>query len=133
VTPYRQKAGKMPYRDEFREAERETWWSGPRVVLVALAILAVFYGLGFLATGGDLAIYRFWAPKRADAERQVFQNTQSFVQGKIQHIGQLCFEESRADEPLKSAFDSEIRDEALTVGVEKLPLDEQACVTRAKE
>jgi amino acid transporter len=73
----------MSYRDGYEKVQREAFWTVPRALLMVLVLMIVVYGLGFLATGGDLAIYRFWAPKYANAQRQVFVNTQSYVQGKI--------------------------------------------------
>lgn len=122
----------MSYRDDFKEVQREAWWSVPRLLLAVLAFIIMVYALGFLATGGDLAIYSFWAPKQANAERKVFENSQSFVEGKIQNIGQLCFAESKADGPQKAALDAEIRNEAMTVHETQLPIDERSCVDRAK-
>lgn len=122
----------MAYRDEFRSAERDVFWSLPRVALVILLALVFLYGIGFFATGGDLAIYSFWAPKQANVERQVFENTQSYVQGKIQNLSQLCYAEQQATGAQKSALDSEIRNESVTIQGSKLPTDEQACVDRAK-
>lgn len=122
----------MAYRDEFREVQREGWWSLPRTVLAVFTCIVIFYGIGFLATGGDLVIYKFWAPKQADAERQVFEHSQSYYDGKIQNIGQLCHAESQADGAQKSALDSEIRNEAATISESRLPVDEQNCVERAK-
>ena len=98
----------------------------------AFVLLVVIYGLGFLATGGDLAIYRFWAPKQADAEREVFAHSQSYVQGKIQNISQECFAYRSAEGPQKTALAGEIRNEAATISLGKLTQDEQACVTEAR-
>jgi len=120
------------YRDGFREVEREGSWSLPRVVFGGLVLMIVFYGFGFLATGGNLAIYRFWAPKQENAKRQVFENTQSYVQGKIQNIGQECFAYRKADGAQKDALAREIRNEAATVSLDKIPGDERACVSEAR-
>ena len=96
------------------------------------ALLIVVYALGFLATGGDLAIYRFWAPKQADAQREVFAHSQSYVQGKIQNIEQECFAYHSADGSQKAALAGEIRNEASTIAIGKLTADEQACVAEAR-
>lgn len=122
----------MTYRDDFREVEREGWWSLPRVLIAGLVLMIVLYGVGFLATGGDLAIYRFWAPKQENARRQVFQNTQSYVQGKIQNLEQECFAFHGAEGTQKNALASEIRNEASTIDLDKLPVDERACVSEAR-
>jgi hypothetical protein len=99
----------------------------------AFVALILLYAMGFLATGGDLAIYRFWAPKQADAEREVFTHSQSYVQGKIQNIGQECHAYQTSDTgSAKDAFAAEIRNEAATIRIGDLPLDEQQCVLAAR-
>ena len=122
----------MTYRDDFREVQSEMWWSAPRILLVMLFGLVVLYGIGFLATGGDLAIYRFWAPRQENAKRQVFENTQSYVEGKIQNIEQECFAYRKADGAQKDALAGEIRNEATTINIETLPSDERSCVSEAR-
>ena len=103
-----------------------------KVVLFAFLGLVVIYALGFLATGGDLAIYRYWAPKQENAKREVFQNTQSYVQGKIQNLEQECFAYHKADGVQKDALAGEVRNEATTIDMNKLPSDEQSCVSEAR-
>jgi len=122
----------MSYRDDFREGQSNFYWTLPKVFGGIVAFLIVTYALGFLATGGDLASYSFWAPKQQNAENRVFHNTQAFTDGKNVHIGSLCIESAKADGNVKAAFDAEIRTEASTVAFDKLSEDNQACVLRAK-
>lgn len=99
---------------------------------ICLLALVVLYALGFAMTGGDLAIYRFWAPKQADAQREVFEHSQSYVQGKIQNISQECFAFRSVEGNQKQALAAEIRNEATTIPLSKLTLDDQACVSEAR-
>lgn len=99
-----------------------------KIVAGAFGVLVLLYALGFLATGGDLAIYSFWAPKRAAAENHVFHNTQQYTDGKAVYIAKLCREESRADGAQKAALRDEIATESTTVDVAKLPAQVQACI-----
>lgn len=122
----------MSYRDDYRSVEKEAVWSLPRVVLAGFMALVLLYGVGFLMTGGDLAIYSFWAPKQANAENRVFHQTQAYIDGKATYIGRLCRERAAAEGPQKLALDSEIANESLTVDNSKLPADVQVCITRAK-
>lgn len=122
----------MPYREDFREGQSNFYWSLPKVLGGIIACLIALFIIGFIATGGDLLTYSFWAPKQAQAENNVFHQTQAYTDGKIQDIGKLCFDESKADGAQKAALDSEIRNEAATIHETKLPADEQACVDRAK-
>jgi hypothetical protein len=76
-----------------------------KIIGYALLTLLVIYGLGFLATGGDLIIYKFWAPKQAAAERQVFEQTPSYVKGQVQELENMQLEYSRTTDPnAKSAI-----------------------------
>lgn len=74
----------------------------------------------------------FWGVKTQNAQRQVFVETQSYVQGKIQNIGQECFAYHKADGAQKEALAGEIRNEASTIDLSKLPMDEQQCVEEAR-
>lgn len=79
----------MSYRDNFKEVEREAVWTLPRIFLIVVLGLVLLYIVGFFATGGDYAIYRFWEPKMENARRAVFENTQSYVQGKQEYLSRL--------------------------------------------
>ena len=122
----------MAYRDDYRDVERQAVWTFPRVVLAILAVLVLFYALGFLMTGGDLAIYRFWAPKMANAQNQVFHNTQAFTDGKNTYIVRLCGEVAQTEGPQKAALNSEILQEASTIDPRELNPAAQSCVSQAK-
>jgi hypothetical protein len=117
------------YRDEFNEAQREFYWSVPRIAAAIIAMLAMMYGLGFLATGGDLAIYKFWAPKQADAQREVFEHTQSYIEGKRGNIARMRLEYETADPAHKAALRTMILSEADSVDISKLPATQQAFIS----
>jgi hypothetical protein len=111
------------YREQFKEIQRETYWSMPRIFGALVIGMILLYGLGFMATGGDLAIYRFWAPKRANAEREVFVNTNSYIQGKVSHLTQLRLDYEQADGAQKATLRTVILTEAAQVDNSKLPSD----------
>lgn len=115
------------YRDEFKSAQAEAVWSLPRMLFVGLLLMMGLYGLGFIATGGDLVIYKFWAPKQENAKRVVFENTQSYVQGKQEYIGRLRYQYQSAESGAqREALRSLILSEASTVDTSKLSVDVQA-------
>jgi hypothetical protein len=120
------------YREGFREVQREAYWSLPRVAVGMLIAMVVLYGLGFLATGGDLAIYKFWAPKQENAKRQVFENTQGYVQGKTEYINNLRLDYELATGPQKEVLRRTILTEASTVDNSKLPEDLQLFISSLK-
>ncbi len=87
----------------------------------------------FLATGGDLAIYRFWAPKQENAKREVFENTQSYVQGKTEYLSRLRYQYQTLPEgSQKAALRTLILSEASTVDNNKLPADLQLFIQQLK-
>lgn len=101
-----------------------------------LALLVFMLGafvLGFIATGGGLVTYKFWAPKQENARRQVFENTQSYVQGKIGSLSQdrLAYESSDPG-PQKQALRTMILSEAAQIDNAKLPADLQSFVSSLK-
>jgi hypothetical protein len=101
--------------------------------VVILLILVLAYGVGSLATGGNLVIYRFWAPKQANAEREVFVNTNSYIQGKTDYLSRLRFEyQSSKDESQKAALRTLILSEAANVDNSKLPTDLQGFIANLK-
>ena len=118
------------YRDDFRQVEADSWWTLPRAFMALVVAGVVIYALGFLATGGDLFIYKFWAPKQENVRRQVFENTQSFVQGKVEYLSKLRFQYQEAEpgSTHRTALRMLIISEASTIDNEKLPLDLQAFV-----
>ena len=122
----------MSYRTDFKSCEREVFFTLPRVALGLIVVLCIVYGLGFLSTGGDLAIYRFWVPKQENARRQVFENTQSYVQGKVEYLGRLRQQWMDADEGHKASIRMLVITEASTVDNDKLPIDLQGFVASMK-
>lgn len=100
---------------------------------VILLVIVLAYGLGFAMTGGDLAIYSFWAPKQANAERRVFEHTQSYVEGKIEFIAKSEREYKEAtSEQEKDALRTLILDEASTIDNSLLPASEQNFISQLK-
>ncbi len=123
----------MAYRDDVREIQSEGLWTLPRFLVGLVLFMAITFGVGFLATGGSLLTYKFWAPKQANAERQVFENTQSYVQGKTEYLTRLRFQYGSAEGAQKIALKQLILDEASTVDNNKLPVDLQGFIAGLKE
>ena|ERR1700722_9674690 len=95
---------------------------GLKLTGAVLGFIVVCYTLGFLITGGNLAMYRFWAPKQAAAQRQVFEQTQSYVEGKIAHLALLQTQyELATDFNEKMILRTYILSEASTVEEDNLP------------
>lgn len=103
-----------------------------KYVGIVVTALIVLLGLSWVFTGNDFFLYKFFAPKQENVRREVFTNTQSYRQGKIQNIAQECFAFHSATELQKPALAAEIRNEAETIDLSYLPSDEQACIAEAR-
>lgn len=85
---------------------------------IIVAILTMVFAGGML----ELGWRGFFEPKHENINRQVFEETQSFVHGKIQYISRLRQQYEIADTPAaKSSLRSLILTEASTVDNELLP------------
>lgn len=89
-------------------------------LLLAVAILFIA-GLGAVISGVNLAGYKFWAPKREAARREVFQQSASFVQGKQQYLTRIHAEWLMADSSHKEVLCGVARHEASTLDADLLP------------
>lgn len=103
-----------------------------KIVVGIFCTVLLLYVFGFVTTGGDLAIYSFWAPKQANAQNKVFHNTQAFVDGKNTYITRLCTEVDHTTGNEQQSLNSEIVEEASTIAPEQLNPGTAACVNRAK-
>lgn len=67
------------------------------VVVVFLGLSVV--GVGALFVGGliDLGFQKFFKPRQENIQREVFEQTQSYVHGKIQDLAKYHDEYQRAD------------------------------------
>jgi hypothetical protein len=51
--------------------------------------------LGWAIQGNDFFMFKFFAPKYANVQREVFENTKSYRQGMVQQLQQLQLEYAR--------------------------------------
>jgi len=105
---------------------------GLKIFGIAFLILLGFYVLGFFVTGGELAIYKFWAPKIEDARREVFEETQSFVHGKNTYIARLQLQYESAEGEQKEAIRRLVLEEASTISDENLTPSNRAFIRRLR-
>lgn len=64
---------------------------------VAAALTVVL--LASVISGSSLLFYRTWAPAWASAEREVFEETQSYVHGTVRDLRNLRLEYQRSESP----------------------------------
>ena len=93
------------------------------LIIVASIILLIgaLFGLQYLG----LANYKFFAPKYQNAQREVFENTQSFTEGKRQDLIKYYHEWLNADKDGKSAIKELVIDDFASYDINKLTPSEQ--------
>ena len=85
--------------------------------------------IGFGLTAVDLGSYKFWAPKYENVRRQVFVQTDSFVEGKISFLTNLELQYKQAQtEESRAGLRTTILLEAAQVNPSQLPVQLQAFI-----
>lgn len=93
-------------------------------IFKAIGFIIIFIMIMFLLELGGLKWTKFFAPKRENIRREVFINTRSYVEGKIQALTKYRLEYMRADsEGDKQAITSAIRIGFAEVDRNKLPYE----------
>lgn len=63
---------------------------------IGIMILGLLFGLAFATGLFDLEMFKFFAPKYANVEREVFENTKSYLHGVQQDLGKYYHEYQKA-------------------------------------
>jgi len=80
-----------------------------RIVLVTIASIIGLFALIFAANEFEIFGTRFWGVRKANAQREVFENTQSYVEGKRQELIKLHHEWNKASADDRIAIEATIR------------------------
>lgn len=68
----------------------------------------IFYGflgligllaISWISMGNNFFLYKFFAPKQAAVQREVFENTRSFNQGMVQELENMQFDYIKESDP----------------------------------
>lgn len=104
-----------------------------KIAGITIGALVAILALSWIFTGNDFFLYKYFAPKQENVRRQVFVNTDSFVEGKISSLSQerLAYESADAGAQ-KRALRTMILSEAAQVDNHKLPLDMQTFINSLK-
>lgn len=102
-------------------------------ILVLILAFGFFFAVDQVGNAWGLWNTNFWGTKQANAEREVFVNTNAYVQGKTVYLTRLRLAYKTSDsEAQKSALKDTILTEASTVDNEKLPVDLQVFIHSLK-
>jgi hypothetical protein len=90
-------------------------------------ILLVFVciGLGFFAQGTNFFMYKYWAPKYANVERQVYEGTNSYHRGNAMEMQKLQMEYNAAPADQKDTLGTIILDKSANWDIKDFPPQSQ--------
>ena len=100
-----------------------------RGIIAGLGGLLTIWLLLNLFIGGGLLHWKFWAVQYRDAQREVFEQSQSYVQGKVSYLTRLQLSYEGAEGRYREALRRTIITEAATVDADDLPESLQTFIT----
>lgn len=102
-------------------------------VLIVLAIIIGLFGLTFLANEYEIFGIKFWGVRKENAKREVFEQTQSYVEGKRQELTKYRLEYQRTKDPVeKEAIRQTVVTSFANLDYTKLPPDLQSFLNDLK-
>ena len=96
-----------------------------QITIIGIVILG-------LALAAGLGLYRAFAVPYEDARRDAYEHSQSYVQGAIRDLGNLCIEISNADAAHVSLLRDTIRDRYVELDTRDIPEYLRPCVAAAR-
>lgn len=97
-----------------------------KVTLIGLLGIVMLLSLGWGIRYYRLEQTKFFAPREAEVQREVFENTPSFIHGKAQHIARLKMQYERAEsEAQRNSLKGLILHEAAAIDWSLLPTNLQ--------
>jgi len=105
---------------------------GIKIGLWCLAGLVLVCGIAWIAQGNDFFMYKYFAPKYAAVQRDVFENTPSYNQGMIQELQNMQFEYIKATPTQQVALRKIILHRAAPFPENKMPVDLKLFIQQLK-
>ncbi len=113
--------------DEFDIVASASFWRS----LVGTVIIAIV--IVFTAAAIGLGIYKAFAVPYEDARRDAYEHTQSYVQGSIQDLNNLCLEIDRSDPSHKDLIRGTIRQRYVKLDPNDIPMYLRPCLNDARQ
>lgn len=97
-------------------------------------IIMLFAALGFLGSAYQLALYSYFAPRYANVQRQVYENTHSYNAGMVQNLYEMMFAYNKTTDPnSKIAMRGVFLHTVADYDESKLPADLQLFTEKLKQ
>jgi hypothetical protein len=96
--------------------------SAGKIVLWIFIVIIGLFAIDFVGNTYGLFSYGFFAPKKENIRRHVFENTQSYVQGKIQDLSNYKLQMDTTKDPAsKAAIQAVIRSQFANFDINQCP------------
>jgi hypothetical protein len=103
-----------------------------QIIGVILLVLLVMFGLGWAIQGNSFFMYKYFAPKQAQVQREVFVQTQSFKQGVINEISGYQRDYLDGTKTQKKALGTQIIRISRQIPITDFPQDLQDFIAQVK-
>jgi hypothetical protein len=101
-------------------------------ISVFVAVMIVILGITWLAEGNNFFLYKYFAPRKAEVQRQVFEETASYVRGNIQELEKQHLEYIKATPEQRRAMKPIILQEVNGINQDNLSPDLKSWINSLK-
>lgn len=102
-------------------------------VFAFFGVLIVLIIGGALVMGSDFFLYKWFAPKKEAARREVYEQSKAYNQGMVQELQNMQFEYVQADAEHKKALASIILHRAADYDEDRLPPDLRQFINQLRQ
>lgn len=95
-------------------------------VIIAAVVMAIVLGVG-------LGLYRAFAVPYENARRDAYEHTESYVQGAVRDLGNLCLEIDKADGGHRALLQDTIRERYVKLDEQDVPAYLRPCLSAARK
>lgn len=103
------------------------------ICFAGILIVVLLLGLSWVVQGNDFFLYKYFAPKYADVQREVFQNTKAYNQGLAQELDSWRIEYAKGDAETKKMLASIVRQRTADYDLNRFPIELREFVQQCKD
>jgi hypothetical protein len=103
-----------------------------KMIGIGLFVLVGVLGACWAIEGNSFFLYQVFAPKEAQVERKVFEETKSYNDGVAEEVEGMELAYAQADADHKAAIASIVLHRVAAYDLSKLPQDEQVFISELK-
>jgi hypothetical protein len=92
-----------------------------KIIGIFVLVIIVMLGLGWLFTGNDFFLYKYFAPKQEAVRRETFEQSKAYNQGVVQELQKQYLEYASATPEAKEALASVVLHQVADYPEDKLP------------